>query len=123
MPYIAVRVLWRPASGNGVDAQNIVASASGAILSISHTVRRVYLSITLARWRAKMLPECSDLLASTAKSSFMLAPETAAKALRINNQSLEVSWGGDGREHFALHRAKSICAVSPIYRVAYRRLA
>jgi hypothetical protein len=25
----------------------------------------------------------------------MLAPETAAKALRINNQSLEVFWGGD----------------------------
>ena len=77
-----------------IDAQNLMTSASGAILSISHTVRRVYLRITLARWRAKMLPRCSDLLASTAKASFTLAPETAANALRKNNQSLEVFWGG-----------------------------
>ena len=75
-----LRISWRP---------------QVAILSISHTVRRIYLSITLARWGAKMLPRCSDLLASTAKASFILAPETAAKALRINNQSLEVFWGGE----------------------------
>ena len=50
-----LRISWRP---------------QVAILSISYAVRRIYLSITLARWGAKMLPRCSDLLASTAKASF-----------------------------------------------------
>src|SRR5437899_1101885 len=64
VPFALTATLWfitdRPGVATVENKRRTMASESGVILSISHTVRRVYLSITLARWRAKMLPRCSD---------------------------------------------------------------
>jgi hypothetical protein len=71
---------------------NIVASESHGvrkcpILSLSHTIRRIYLSIIVDWWRAKMLPRCSDLLVSKETRRLLyLASELVAKTLEINNQ-------------------------------------
>src|SRR5712675_456207 len=91
-----------------------------AILSISHTVRRIYLSITLARWGAKMLPRCSDLLASTAKPRSYLHPKHRLKRCEETINRSKSSATRSGYEHDALRRAKSIDGVSPIYREACR---
>jgi hypothetical protein len=70
------------------------------ILSQSHTIRRIYLSITVARWRAKMLPRCSDLLVPKQTRRSYLSSKIAAKTLQIKQSiagSLRAARGG--REH------------------------
>ena len=76
-----------------IDVQNLMASASGAILSISHRTQDLSLR-ALDRWGEKMLRRCSDVLASLGKDIVHIQIRRAAKVLRINNQSVEGCWGG-----------------------------